>query len=295
MPEKLLTKSMPGYIKRQRIIISVCTHTFLIVGAFIMLYPLLWMVMSSFKPETEIFSKASLWPSEFHPENYLIPFTTREMKFGQSLLNSTMLVFACVIGNLFSTSLTAYAFGRLDFKFKKFWFSLMLLTVMLPSHVTLIPQYVLFHRLGWINTFLPLAVPKFLGVEAFFVFLQVQFIRGIPRTLDDAAEIDGCSPAAIFRHIILPLLVPALISVAIFTTVWTWNEFFSQLIYLNSPSLRTVPLALRLLANSTGEGGSTTWGPMLAMATISILPIFLIFLVFQKHLVEGIATTGLKG
>jgi multiple sugar transport system permease protein len=281
--------------KRKRIFVSILTHTLLILGAFVMLYPLLWMVMSSLKPETEIFAQASLWPSKFHPENYLVPFTTREIKFGRSLSNSSMLVLACIIGNLFSTSLTAYAFGRLDFKFKKLWFSLMLLTVMLPAHVTLIPQYVLFHKLGWVNTFLPLTVPKFLGVEAFFVFLQVQFIRSIPRSLDDAAEIDGCSPVSSFRYIILPLLVPALISVAIFTTVWTWNDFFSQLIYLNSSSLRTVPLALRLLANSTGEGGATTWGPMLAMATISILPIFLIFLFFQKYLVEGISTTGLKG
>lgn len=282
-------------VKPLPLIKSLSVHIMLIVGAVVMLYPLLWMISGSLKPEQQIFTQIGLWPSEFHFDNYIQPFVSRQIRFGRTFTNSFTIVVAAVIGNIISTSMTAFAFGRLQFKFKKLWFTLMLLTIMLPPHVTLISQYMIFHTLGWVNTFLPLIVPKFLAVDAFFVFLMVQFIRTLPPDLDNAAEVDGCSPLRIYFHITLPLLGPALITTSIFTFVWTWDDFFSQLIYLNTPKLQTVPLALRLLANSTGEGGATTWGPMLAMATLSIVPIFIVFLIFQKYLVEGIATTGLKG
>jgi len=200
-------------------------------------------------------------------------------------------VLGSIVGNLVSCSMAAYAFARLEFTAKKFWFAIMLLSIMLPIHVVIVPQYILFSNLGWINTVLPLVVPKLLATDAFFVFLMVQFIRGIPRELDEAARIDGCGKASIFLRIILPLMVPALATTTIFTFIWTWNDFFSQLIYLTDPHMYTVPVALRSFVDSTS---SSSWGSMFAMSVVSLVPVFLAFLLGQRFLIKGIATTGIK-
>ncbi|HEY3562363.1 MAG TPA: carbohydrate ABC transporter permease, partial [Kribbella sp.] len=211
--------------------------------------------------------------------------------FTRYLLNSALVVFGSILGNLVSCSMAAYAFARLEFTAKKFWFAIMLLSIMLPIHVVIVPQYILFSHLGWINTVLPLIVPKLLATDAFFVFLMVQFIRGIPRELDEAARIDGCGKASIFLRIILPLMVPALATTTIFTFIWTWNDFFSQLIYLTDPHMYTVPVALRSFIDSTS---SSSWGSMFAMSVVSLVPVFLAFLLGQRFLIKGIATTGIK-
>ncbi len=167
----------------------------------------------------------------------------------------------------------------------------MLGSIMLPLHVVIVPQYILFSDLGWINTFYPLIVPKFLATDAFFIFLMVQFIRTLPRELDEAAVIDGAGHWRIFTRIILPLSTPALATTAIFTFIWTWNDFLSQLIFLTNPDKFTVPVALRTFLDSSGE---SSWGPMFAISVLSLGPIFGFFLAGQKYLVRGIATTGLK-
>ena len=181
--------------------------------------------------------------------------------------------------------------ARLRFKGRNFWFAMMLGTLMLPGQVTLIPQYVLFRDLGWLNTILPLVVPKFLAVDAFFIFLMVQFFRGIPRELDEAAMMDGAGPWRIYWKIMLPLSLPVLVTVAIFTFIWTWDDFFAPLIYLNRMQDYTVMLGLRTFVDSTGE---SDYGGLFAMSVLSIVPIFLFFLFFQRLLIEGIATTGMK-
>jgi len=211
--------------------------------------------------------------------------------FSHYLINSFIIVLGSVLGNLVSCSLAAYAFARLNFRFRGLWFAIMLMSIMLPIHVIIVPQYVLFSELGWINTFLPLSVPKLLATDAFFVFLMVQFFRGIPRELDEAARIDGAGHGRIFFRVILPLSLPALATTAIFTFIWTWNDFFSQLIFLTDPEMYTVPIALRSFLDSTGE---SSWGPMFAMSIVSLIPLFLIFLFGQKYLVKGFATTGIK-
>ena len=180
--------------------------------------------------------------------------------------------------------MAAYAFARLEFTAKRWWFAIMLLTIMLPIHVIIVPQYVLFAQLGWVNTFLPLIVPKLLATDAFFVFLMVQFIRGVPIELDEAARIDGAGHPRIFAQIILPLMVPALATTAIFTFIWTWNDFFSQLIYLTDPDIYTVPLALRAFVDAQA---GTNWGAALAMSVVSLVPIFLVFLFGQRFLLRG--------
>jgi multiple sugar transport system permease protein len=195
-------------------------------------------------------------------------------------------------GNVLTCSLAAYAFARLKFWGRDFWFALMLGTLMLPYHVTLIPQYVLFLHLDWVNTFLPLVVPKFLAADAFFIFLLTQFFRTIPRELDEAAMIDGCGPWRIYWKIILPLSLPALATAAIFTFIWTWDDFVGPLVYLTDMANYTVQLGLRSFVDSTGK---SDWGALFAMSVLTLLPVFAFFLFFQRLLIEGIATTGLRG
>jgi multiple sugar transport system permease protein len=266
----------------------------LVIGAVLMLYPLVWMFASSFKPEDEIFTDLSVLPQHVTASNYPEGWTHLASPFSVYFINSFIIAALAIVGNLLSCSLTAYVFARLKFRWRNVWFALMLMGIMLPQHVTIIPQYIIFNKAHLVNTFAPLVLPKFLAVDSFFIFLMVQFIRAIPRELDEAAAIDGCGPFRTFLFVILPLCGPALITVAIFTFVWTWNDFFSQLLYLTSDRTLTVPLALRMLSSSTGESTST-WGALFAMSCLSIIPLLLIFFFFQRRLVEGIATTGLKG
>ena len=267
-------------------------HVVLCLASIAMLYPLLWMLASSFKPDSEIFGTASLWPRNFSLDAYWRGWSGLQVTFGQFFLNSLVVSLCSVIGNVMSCSLAAYAFARLKFRGQKFWFALMLGTLMLPYHVTLIPQYILFLNLDWVDTFLPLIVPKFLAVDAFFIFLLVQFFRSIPRELDEAAMIDGCGPWRIYWIVILPLSIPALATAAVFTFIWTWDDFFGPLIYLNDMGSYTVQLGLRSFVDSTGK---SDWGALFAMSTLTLLPLFVFFLFFQRLLIDGIATTGLKG
>ena len=163
---------------------------------------------------------------------------------------------------------------------------------MLPLHVLVIPQYIVFSQLGLVNTFVPLVLPKFLATDAFFIFLMVQFIRGIPRELDQAASIDGAGPFRTFWYIIFPLMRPALVTTTIFTFIWTWNDFFTPLIYLTNPGVFTVPVALSSMVDFETQSGI---GMLLAMSVLSLIPIMLFFAFAQKYLIRGIATTGLKG
>lgn len=268
-------------------------HVFVAIAALIIIYPVLWMVGTSFKPAAEVVSSARPWP--LHPTlgNYPAGWNGNPgVTFGQFFLNSIVVSTGAVIGNLLACSLAAYAFSRLNFRLRRLFFAVMIGTILLPYHVLIIPQYVIFKQFGWVNTFLPLIVPKFLATDAFFIFLMVQFMRGIPRQLDEAARLDGCGPYRIYRYIVLPLTRPALITSAIFTFIWTWNDFFTQLIYLNDTSKFTVPVGLSLFVD---QSGATSYGPMMAMSVLALLPVFLFFLAFQRLLVEGAASSGLKG
>jgi len=269
----------------------VVIHIALAATALVMLYPVIWMVVSSLRPGNEIFRDPGILVKDLEIANYRVGWNALTEPFTRYLLNSAVVVLGAILGNLVSCSMAAYAFARLDFTAKKFWFAIMLLSIMLPIHVVIVPQYILFSQAGWINTFLPLIVPKLLATDAFFVFLMVQFIRGIPRELDEAARIDGCGRGGIFLRVILPLMVPALATTAIFTFIWTWNDFFSQLIYLTDPKMYTVPVALRSFVDATT---STSWGSMFAMSVVSLIPVFLAFLLGQRFLIKGIATTGIK-
>jgi multiple sugar transport system permease protein len=270
---------------------SVLKHLVLILLAAVMLYPVLWMVVSSLRPNDVIFRDPSLVLRDLEAGNYAEGWNALADPFSVYLVNSSIVVLGAILGNLVACSMAAYAFARLEFTAKRPLFAIMLLTIMLPIHVIIVPQYVLFSQLGWVNTFLPLIVPKLLATDAFFVFLMVQFIRGIPTELDEAARIDGAGHPRIYLQVILPLMIPALATTAIFTFIWTWNDFFSQLIYLTDPDIYTVPLALRAFVDAQA---GTNWGAALAMSVVSLVPIFLVFLFGQRFLLRGIATTGGK-
>ncbi|WNQ14278.1 carbohydrate ABC transporter permease [Paenibacillus aurantius] len=258
-----------------------------------MIYPILWLLTSSLKPNDEIFTQAySLIPSRLAWENYASGWRGfAGNSFSTFFRNSFFIVTVSTVGAVVSSALVAYAFARIPFKGKGFWFSCMMMTMMLPHDVTIIPQYVMFSKMGWLSSFKPVIVPQFFAVP-FFIFLIMQFIRTVPAELDEAAKMDGCSKYGIFFRVIVPLIVPALITATIFSFYWRWDDFINPLLYLNKPELYPVSLALKLFLD--GES-LNNWGGMFAMASLSLIPIFIVFFVFQRYIVEGISTSGLKG
>lgn len=272
----------------------IMTHIFIVALGITMLYPVIWMVVSSFKPNNMIFSDTGLIPKAITIDNYISGWKGYAgVSFGKFFSNSMLLCIAAVAANLISCTMAAYAFGRLKFFGKNFWFGIMMITLMLPAHVTLVPRYILFNTFGWVGTYLPILVPKFLATDAFFVFLLVQFIRGLPKDLDEAAIIDGCGKIGIFFRIVIPLAGPAMVTTALFTFLWTWDDFFNHLLYLTSPESYTVSRALRTFVGDAGA--VSNWGGALAMSTLAMLPSFILFFSLQKYFVQGIATSGIKG
>lgn len=270
------------------------THLFIIALGLLMIYPILWMIISSFKPNNMIFSDPGLIPKAVTIDNYISGWKGYAgTSFGRFFANSFLMCAAAVIGNVIACAMAAYAFGRLKFDGKAFWFAVMMVTLMLPGHVTIVPQYILFNTFGWVGSYLPIIVPKFLATDAFFVFLLVQFIRTLPKELDEAAIIDGCSQVGVFTRIIVPLATPALVTVALFTFLWTWDDFFNHLLYLTNPRIFSVSRALRTFVGDAGA--VSNWGGALAMSTLSVVPPFILFFSLQKYFVQGISTTGLKG
>ena len=279
--------------KYKKIANTAIYHFVVIAFGYIMIYPILWMFFASFKDNSEIFQNAGrLLPEKFRFENYINGWKGfGGVSFTVFFKNSFIIAILSTIGAVSSSTLVAYGFARIKFVGKKLWFALMMISMMLPFQVVMIPQFILFHKLDWVNTIKPLIIPQFFG-QPFFIFLMIQFIKGIPSELDQSAKIDGCGRYLIFYKVILPLMSPAIITSTIFSFYWRWDDFFGALLYLNKPQLYPIPLALRMFSD---PGSFSNWGAMLSMATLSLVPVLLIFLVFQRYLVEGISTTGLKG
>lgn len=282
-------------IAARRTVGNAFAHLIIILFGAMMLYPVAWLIMSSLKAGNTIFSDPSLIPKSFTFQHYVTGWEgVGRIHFSVFFRNSLLLCLVVVVLNVTSCAFAAYAFARLNFKLKGLWFGAMMVTLMLPAHVTTIPRYVMFKNLGMVDSslYLALTLPKLLATDAFFVFLLVQFMRGIPHDLDESARLDGCGRIMIFFRIVLPLATPALITTALFSFLWTWDDFFNQLLYINTPRKYTIPLGLRMFLDSTG---SSNWGAMLAMSVVSILPCFALFFSLQKYFVQGIATTGIKG
>lgn len=268
-------------------------HLVMILFCFVMIYPILWLFSASFKSHQElIHNPGSLLPHPVVLTNYADGWrgfggTTFKTFIGNSL-------FVCTLSTVFqvsSSALVAYGFSRIVFRGRKLLFSLMIVTMLLPAQILLIPQYILMNGFGWINTYLPLLVPTLFGLP-FFIFMIMQFIQGLPVELDEAAAIDGCNKYSTFFRILLPLLKPALITAVIFSFYWKWQEFLEPMLYLQNVKKYTMPIAMNLFSDPSSV---TNWGAIYAMSIVSMIPVFLLFLFFQKYLVEGIATSGLKG
>ncbi len=266
----------------------------LLIGlGIIMIYPLLWVLSASFKSNTEIFASTRLLPSSFAFTAFIDGWkATGQYTFGVYLLNTIKMVVPTVLLTIISSTLVAYGFSRFEFPFKKPLFMIMISTLMLPSSILIIPRYLIFRNLGWLNTYLPFIVPAALACYPFFIYMMVQFLRGLPKELEESANLDGCNSFMTLILILLPLCKPAIISMGIFQFIWTWNDFFNSLIYINSVSKYTLPLALNMTIDATTN---IQWNQIMAMALIAMLPCVAVFFACQKYFVEGIATAGLKG
>lgn len=267
-------------------------HVLMLLLGILMIYPMVWMLSASLKPNGEIFANAaSLIPSAPTLEHYAVGWKGfGGYSFGRFFLNSIFVATLSSLGMVISSAIVAFGFARIRFKGRQFWFVMMVITMMLPGQVMMIPRFVLFNSMGWVGTFLPMILPSFFG-SGFNIFLIMQFIRGIPREMDEAATIDGCSWYGIFAKVVLPLIVPSLVTVGVLTFIGSWEDFMGALLYLNKPQMYTAAYALKMFNDSS----QTDFGATFAMSVVSILPILTIFFFFQKQLVEGISTQGLKG
>ncbi len=268
-------------------------HLFVLVFGLLMIYPVLWMVSGSLKDNAEILKGSlALIPPNWRWYNYANGWAGfGGITFATFFKNSFLVATVATAATVFSSAAVAYAFSRIHFRGRRIWFVAMLCTMMLPGQIVLIPQYIIYSKLGFVDSFIPLLLPHFFG-QAFFIYLMMQFVRGVPLELDEAATIDGCSRYSIFSRIILPLLKPAIVTTIIIQFYWKWDDFMGPLIYLSKPQSYTVSIAIKLFADSSS---TTDFGAMFAMSTLSLVPVFLIFLFFNKYLVEGISTSGLKG
>ena len=272
---------------------KVLYHLFVILFGIIMIYPVLWMISGSYKDNAEILrGTLHLIPENLKTSNYSTGWRGFSgITFGTFFKNSLVITAVATFGTVLSSSLVAYALSRLRFRGRKFWFTCMLATMMLPGQVIMIPTFLIWYNLGLNNTFAPLILPYFRG-QAFFIYQMMQFMAGIPRELDEAATIDGCSKYSIFSHIILPLLKPSIVTTIIIQFYWKWDDYMGPLLYLSKPQSYTASLAIKMFADTAS---TTDYGAMFAMSTLSLIPVFLIFLFFNRYLVEGIGTSGLKG
>lgn len=273
---------------------TIAYHIVVFSAGILMIYPLLWLFFSSFKETSTIFATSDeLFPRVWTIQNYITGWagfskTTFATYFGNSLYISIV----ATIGTVISSSFVAYGFSRCNFRGKKILFAAMLVSMMLPAQILMIPQFIWYNQLGWVNSYMPLTVPYFFAIQGFFVYLIHNFINGIPKDLDEAARIDGCSIYGIFFRIILPLIVPAIITSTIFSFIWRWDDFLGALLYVSDSAKYPISLALKLFSD---PASSTDYGAMFAMSILSIMPIVILFICLQKYLVEGIATSGLKG
>ncbi|PKL27074.1 MAG: sugar ABC transporter permease [Spirochaetae bacterium HGW-Spirochaetae-2] len=281
---------MARFKKTTKITIS---YIFLAIIGILMVYPLLWMISASFKTNNEIFSSIGLLPKEIMWNGYADGWRgSGQYSFSLYFSNTFMLVVPTVVFTVISSLLVAYGFARFRFRGKKVLFALVIASLMLPNEVVIIPRYMVFNSLGWLNTYLPFIIPAAFATYSFFIFMLVQYVRSIPRELDESARIDGCNSFRILYEIILPLTKPAIISVIIFQFVWRWNDFLNALIYISSVRKYPVSLALRMSLDVTD---TISWNQTMAMSVLSMLPPVLLFFMAQKYFVEGISTTGLKG
>ncbi len=268
---------------------------YLVLGgvSVLMLYPIVWLVGASFKSNAEIFGSAGFWPSTWNLESYVKGWkTSTEFSFATYFLNSFLIAVPRIVVTVVSCVLVAYAFARFEFWGRKTLFSIMVATMMLPHVILRIPQYLMFREFGWLDSYLPIIVPSAFATDTFFVFMLVQFLRGIPRDMEEAAVIDGCNPLQLLWHVVVPMLKPAIVSVIVFQFIWTMNDFMSPLIYLSTVAKYPVSLALKMSIGATEE---VEWASAIAISVVALLPSVAVFFAAQRHFIDSAASSGIKG
>jgi multiple sugar transport system permease protein len=287
-----ITPRAPRRYRVRAIAHKVAMYLILLALTAFILLPVGWMLTAALKPDLEpVFTPSPEWfPSKFWEWENFHRVLTEAMPFLRYMINTTVIVVANILGVLISCSLVAFAFARLRFRGSKVLFAILIVTMLIPWQALMVPQFLLFFKIGWYGTYLPLIVPSF-GGTAFFIFLLRQYMRTIPRDLDDAARVDGLNTWQIFWRIILPLSTPALTVCAVFTFLWNWNNLLGPLIYLDSDEEFTVAIGLANLVTRAG----TPWNLLMAANLISILPPVIVYFFVQKKLIGGIASVGLKG
>lgn len=268
-------------------------YVILILVGVVMFYPMLWMIGASFRVNNaEIFSSIWFWPKTFTLDGYISGWNGTMYPFGHYMLNTYLFVIPKVLGTIISTTVTAYAFTRFRFAGRKAWYSIMMATLFLPQVVMNVPQFLLFTRLGWVDSYSPLVVPSFFACDTYFVFMMCQFMRSVPKELEESAQIDGCNSFLRLWHIIVPMVKPAIVSAGLFQFMWSSNDFMGPLIYVNSARKFPASLGLRLFMDT--ETGFQ-WNKVLALSIVTILPSLIVFFMAQKQFVEGIASGAVKG
>ncbi|WP_324669353.1 carbohydrate ABC transporter permease [Geochorda subterranea] len=289
-PERRI-RTRKGAARRRRVLKAAAGYLSLTVLGVAFALPFLWMVSTAFKEPWQTFQIPPVWiPSPVTLDNFIVGWTA--VPFNRYILNTVIITAGATLGTVLSATLVAYGFSRFRAPGRELLFGVVVSTMMLPPQVTIVPTYMLFNWLGWVDTFKPLIVPSYLGGGAFNIFLLRQFFRTIPMELDEAARIDGCGSWGILWRIIVPLSKPALTTVGVFSIVYHWNDFFNPLIYLNSESRYTLSIGLKYFQNAYG---ATEINLLMAVSLIALVPILIIFFVAQKYFVQGITMTGLKG
>ena len=281
----------PTGVKARKVLSLAGWEVLLFIFGIIMAVPFLWMVATSLKERSQVF----IFPPSFIPNpmkwsNYA-EIWTRNIPMFQAYLNSIKITTLVTLGTLFNCSIAGYAFAKIKFPGRGFFFAALLATMMIPGQVTLVPMYILMARIGWVDTHLPLIIPPVM-VNAFGVFLMRQFFLSVPDELLDAARIDGATPFQMFSKVSMPLVTPALVTLGIFTILSSWNSFLGPLIYLNTPEKFTVPLVINYFSSVIG---GTDWSVMMAAITTALAPMVILYLLFQRYFIQGIARTGIKG
>ena len=267
-------------------------YLIIVLIGIVLLYPIVWMFMAAFKSNEEIFGTVTLFPTKWYFENIIIGWKgSAGYTYTRFFINTALLVFPTTILTLVSSTLVAYGFARFEFPFKKLFFTILLAMMMLPSTVVIIPRYMLYNNFHWIDSYMPFYAPALLCCNSFFPYMLIQFLRGIPKDLDESAYIDGCGTFKTLVEILLPLMKPALFSAGLFQFLWTYNDYFNSLIFVNSVRKYPISLAVRMSLDSESV---VQWGKVMAMACVAVLPLMVLFFAAQKYFVEGIATSGMK-
>lgn len=280
---------MENTVKIKKISLRVLLYIVLVLWAFILFIPFAWMVLGSFKTTEEITGMGAIFPAQFNFDNYLDVF--HRINFTQMIVNTAVITIFGTIVQVFGSIVVAYGFARFQYKYKNVFFMVLLATTMLPWVVTMVPSYVIYAKIGWVNTYLPFIIPS-MGGNALYIFMTRQFIMGIPKDLDEAATIDGCNSFRILLQILIPLMLPVIATITIFCFVSYWSDFIGPSIYLRTQTKFTISQGLQMMKNSMTE--RTPWNAIMAGSVMFSIPMIIVFFSAQKAFVEGVVTTGLK-